>query len=184
MSTGCQIKDQFGHYFCTFTIAQWADIFSRRIYRDIVTESLNYCSEQKGLQVHAYVFMTNHIHTILSGAQGNLSGIIRDMKSFTSKRIYAEMMEGIESRRDWLSLVFKYAAGGHNRNENFQVWTHENHPEEIISTEFLRCKMDYLHMNPVKAGWVSEPQHWTYSSAADYFFGKQVGPVKVSLLDM
>jgi hypothetical protein len=106
------------------------------------------------------------------------------MKSFTSKRIYAQIEEGPESRRDWLVMVCKYAAGGHNRNKDFQVWSHDNHPEELWSVEFIRQKMEYLHMNPVKAGLVLEPQHWVYSSAADYYYGKQVGRINVSLLEL
>lgn len=58
------------------------------------------------------------------------------------------------------------------------------HPEELYSMKFIRQKMDYIHFNPVKAGWVHEPYHWIYSSAADYFYGKQTGAVKMSLLDV
>jgi len=32
--------------------------------------------------------------------------------------------------------------------------------------------MDYIHNNPVKAGWVDEPPHYLYSSARDYAGGK------------
>ena len=31
-----------------------------------------------------------------------------------------------------------------------------------------RAKADYIHNNPVEAGFVNEPHHWKYSSAADY----------------
>ena len=67
MSTGYKITDQSAVYFCTFTIVQWADIFTRQVYRDIVVDAFNFCVEQKGLEVHAYVFMSNHIHCMLSG---------------------------------------------------------------------------------------------------------------------
>ena len=169
MSTGYKITDQSAVYFCTFTIVQWADIFTRQVYRDIVVDSFNFCVEQKGLEVHAYVFMSNHIHCMISSKNDNLSGIIRDLKSFTAKRIYAEIQLGSESRRDWLNLVCKYAAGG---------------PIEIKSRKFILQKMNYLHMNPVKAGLVMEPHHWLYSSAADYVHGRQVGLIKTSLFDV
>ena len=184
MSTGYKITDQSAVYFCTFTIVQWADIFTRQVYRDIVVDSFNFCVEQKGLEVHAYVFMSNHIHCMISSKNDNLSGIIRDLKSFTAKRIYAEIQLGSESRRDWLNLVCKYAAGGHSRNEEFQIWIHDNQPIEIKSRKFILQKMNYLHMNPVKAGLVMEPHHWLYSSAADYVYGRQVGLIKTCLFDV
>ncbi len=128
--------------------------------------------------------MSNHIHCILSAANGNLSGILRDMKSFTSKAIFKQIQEGSESRCEWLTMVCEYAAGGHARNKDFQVWSHDNHPEELWSNKFIRQKMDYLHNNPVKAGLVAEAHYWLYSSAADYIAGRQVGPIKVALLDV
>ena len=184
MSSGCKIFDQYAHYFCTFTIVEWADIFSRQVYRDIVAESFNHCIACKGLQVHGYVFMSNHIHSILSATNGNLSGIIRDLKRFTSSKISQQIRTGPESRADWLIDVCRNAALEHSRNSELQVWRQNNHPELLLSQKFLRQKLNYIHQNPVRAGLVLEPQHWVYSSAADYCFGKQVGPVEVSLLDL
>ena len=43
-----------------------------------------------------------------------------------------------------------------------------NHPIELWSNNVIDQKMDYIHNNPVKAGWVDEPAHYLYSSARDY----------------
>jgi hypothetical protein len=32
----------------------------------------------------------------------------------------------------------------------------------------MREKLDYIHQNPVKRGYVDEPEHWRYSSARNY----------------
>jgi hypothetical protein len=32
----------------------------------------------------------------------------------------------------------------------------------------MRQKIDYIHYNPVKRGFVDEPEHWRYSSARNY----------------
>ena len=32
-----------GVYFVSFATANWIDVFTRRVYKDIVVESLNYC---------------------------------------------------------------------------------------------------------------------------------------------
>ncbi len=87
MSTGYQIKDQESAYYLTLQIVHWVDIFSRKIYRDIVIDSLKYCKKEKGLEIYAYVIMSNHIHLLARGGKGNLSGILRDFKRHTSKRI-------------------------------------------------------------------------------------------------
>lgn len=32
----------------------------------------------------------------------------------------------------------------------------------------MRQKIDYIHQNPVKRGYIEQPEHWRYSSARDY----------------
>jgi hypothetical protein len=44
-------------------------------------------------------------------------------------------------------------------------------------------KLNYLHNNPVAVGLVYKAEEYVYSSAADYFNGRQIGKVKVALLD-
>ena len=109
MSTGYQIKDQEGLYYLTLQVVGWADIFTRKIYREIVIDSLKYCQYKKGLEIYAYVIMSNHIHLLAKSANGNLSGIIRDFKRHTSKKIVKQVIEGNESRREWLINIFEFA---------------------------------------------------------------------------
>ena len=77
---GYIITDQYAIYFLTFTIVGWVDIFTRKECKDIIVDSLKYCNSNKGLSIHAYVIMSNHIHLIVSAREdsGGLSGIIRD----------------------------------------------------------------------------------------------------------
>jgi len=168
MSQGYKIKDQSAAHYLTLQIVQWADIFTRKIYRDIVIESLKYCQNEKGLEIYAYVIMSNHIHVLVRSYQDNLSGTIRDFKRHTSKEIINAIAEHNESRKEWLLMIFKYAAGKHKRNNNYQVWTHENHPEEIFSNKFIEQKINYIHMNPVRAGIVVNAEDYLYSSARNY----------------
>ena len=168
VSTGYQIKDQSALYFLTFQVVQWADIFTRKIYRDIIIDSFKYCSNQKGLEIYAYVIMSNHVHLLARSTKEDLSGTIRDFKRHTSNRILEAVQTSEESRRDWLLLIFRYAARKHSRNEKFQVWTHENHAEEIFSNKFIEQKIEYIHNNPVRAGFVENPEDYLYSSARCY----------------
>ena len=181
MSTGYQIYDQSGWYYLTFQVVQWADLFSRKIYRDIVIDSFKYCIERKGLRLHAYVIMSNHLHLIASSKADNLSAIVRDFKRHTSKAIIAVIQQGPESRREWLLRIFGEAAKQHARNESYQVWTHENHAIELHSDKFFKQKLNYIHENPVRSGIVEREEDYIYSSAKEYFTGKK-GLVNLDLL--
>src|ERR1017187_2981784 len=169
MSTKYTIKDNNSFYFLTFTTVQWVDIFSRQIYRDIMIDSFKHCQEHKGLHLHAYVIMTNHLHLIASAEkEKELSGIVRDMKKFTSKKIVSTMHEIEESRKGWMDWIFSSAGKFNYNNENYQVWQQNNHATELWSFEVIKQKTDYIHYNPVRAGLVQLPEHWLYGSATNY----------------
>ncbi len=165
MSTGYQIYDQNKAYFLTFTIVDWVDIFSRKVYRDIVIDSMKYCIEAKGLVVYGFVIMTNHVHLIARSDNGKLSDTIRDFKKYTAKRILETIVTEPESRREWLLHRFAWNASQNARNSVHQVWTHENHTIEITSQSFFDQKLNYIHENPTRAGWVERVEDYVYSSA-------------------
>lgn len=180
-SDGFKIRDQSATHFLTFTIVGWIDIFTRQRYRDIILNSFQFCRQKKDLQIGAYVIMSNHIHTIWTAASGNLSDIVRDFKTFTSKAITASIQSETESRREWLLYMFNYFANRTNENEYFKVWTSNNHPEAIYSDGFLKSKLNYIHDNPVRAGLVGEPSQYLYSSAADYIDKKGITEIDLLL---
>ena len=168
MTTGYKIDAPSLTYFLTFQVVDWVDIFSRKVYRDILIESLDYCRKEKGLKIWAYVVMTNHMHTILSARDGNLPAVIRDFKRFTATKILKTIDSIPESRKDWMLKRFEFAARCNVRNSQHQFWTHENHAEILFTQDFFVQKLNYIHMNPVRAGWVDKPEDWMYSSLRNY----------------
>ena len=165
MSTGYKIEDQEALHYVTFQIVNWVDIFTRQVYRDIVIDSLKFCQANKGLEIYAFVVMSNHIHILLRSSIGKLSDTIREFKSFTAKQMLLAIEMEAESRRDWMLNLFEFAAKQHKRNEKYQIWTHENHAELIYSDKFIMQKINYIHENPVRAGIVEKPEDYLYSSA-------------------
>ncbi|MCB0402256.1 MAG: transposase [Flavobacteriales bacterium] len=167
MADAYQIKNQEGTYYLTFQVVGWADIFSRKCYRDIIIGSLDFCRKHKGLKLYAYVVMTNHVHVIVSSNKGDLSGTIRDFKKYTSKE-FKMMNEINESRREWLEMIFQYHAKQNKRSGDRQLWTHENHAIELTDNVMINGRIDYIHQNPVRAGWVAEAENYLYSSAMNF----------------
>jgi REP element-mobilizing transposase RayT len=175
---GYKIRDQFGVYFITFAVVEWIDVFSRYCYVETVLNSLAYCIKEKGLTVHAWCIMTNHVHLIVSSEKGNLSDILRDFKSFTAKQILKQIENNNEeSRKNWMIWIFKRAGNKNSRNQDAQFWQQDNQPIQLQTTEFTLVKLNYLHNNPVKAGIVERPEDYLLSSARDYNGGKGLLPI-------
>ena len=123
-------------------------------YRDIIIDSFVFCRKSKGLKVYSYVIMSNHVHCIVS-AENNLSDTIRDFKKFTSQEILKLVNENTqECRKEWLLMIFKYHAKFNKRVEKFQFWTHENHAVELTSNEMIESRINYIHQNLVRQGYL------------------------------
>jgi putative transposase len=176
------IKAQNEVHFSTFTIIEWIDLFTRSNYSDCFVNSVNYCIESKGLEVFAWCIMPSHIHFVSRAKDGfRLSDIFRDMKKFQSKQFYELITSEPESRRDWLVKMIKKAGYEDSRKLENKMWQEDNHNIIIYPNrpDIFDQKVNYIHMNPVKAGYVAEPHHWLYSSAVDYCGGK--GKINITL---
>ena len=154
-------------YFVTATVVEWLSIFTTPACCDIVIRSLEYCREHKGLAIYAWVILDNHFHAIL--AAPDLSAVLRDLKSFTAKQLVQQIKL---ERREWLLNQLRHYRAAHKPNE-YQLWQEGSHPQRILHDEMMEQKRTYLHQNPVKRGWVSEPEHWRYSSAHEWMPGAQ-----------
>lgn len=170
---GFKIKDQHAIHFITCSVVEWVDVFTRKIYADILVDSLKFCQKNKGLNVHAWCIMSNHIHLIIStNGITKLSDVIRDFKKFSSFSIINAIRNNPqESRKNWMLQIFRKAGEHTIRNKDFQFWQQDNHPVECSTDEILESRMIYLHANPVRAGIVRFEQDYLYSSGIDYFGG-------------
>jgi REP element-mobilizing transposase RayT len=163
MSFAYSVRDQEAVHFVTFTVHQWADVFTRQLYVDELLASLKYCQTHKGLEIYAWVIMSNHAHMIIRAKDGNLSDIIRDLKKFTSKRVFQLISENPhESRREWLMKVLSHEG-------RIWFWEEGYHGEEVYSLDFFESKVNYIHQNPVRAGIVDKEEEYLNSSARQLY---------------
>lgn len=175
MSRKYKFNNKEGLYFVSFAIVNWIDVFIREEYYQIVVDSLDYCRKNKGLEVYCWCIMPSHIHMIMRSKENNPEIILGRLKEFTSKKLTAAIDKNLrESRREWLLSMFKEAGKQSSNVKTYQFWQHNNKPIELWTPEVTKQKLDYIHNNPVVAGFVSEPHYWKYSSAIDYSGGKGV----------
>ena len=173
MSRKYKFLSQEQAYFVSFATVHWIDVFTRKTYCDRIVESLQYCQKEKDLILYAWCIMPSHVHLIMGIRGRPMQDILRDLKSYTSRIIKKDIHKNAyESRKEWLQWMFSNAGKENGNNHNWQLWQQNNHPIELSTTEMIDQKLEYLHYNPVSAGYVESPDHWMYSSARNYY-GKQ-----------
>lgn len=160
-----RVFDQHGLYFITSTITEWHSIFTYPETFQIMLKSWDFCRREKGLRIHYYVIMPNHWHMIVSSQQDPLSDILRDMKRYTSRQLSDFLSQGrVKTPLD----EFAMHARLDQRGNDLKVYQEGFHPIEISSENMMEQKAEYIHYNPVKKGFVLDPEDWLYSSARNY----------------
>ena len=146
----------------TATIIEWQPLFTNPDIVRIVLDSMTFLQSNKRWTIYAYVIMENHLHLIVSSK--DLSKEMGDFKSYTARTI-------IDLYRTNYSMALKNLAASKmlfKRDRKYQFWQEGSHPEQIQNREMMRQKVEYIHYNPVRRGYVDDPEVWRYSSARDY----------------
>ena len=159
-------------YFLTCTIVGWIPIFTNPDIINIAIAALSTCQTEKGLRLHGYVIMKDHLHLIAQ--HENLSRIIGQFKSSTA----ASFLHYFAWRNDFKMLErFAEEKKVHKRTKLHQIWQERSHPEELADEAMYLQKLDYIHGNPLKAGYVEKPEDWPWSSARNYAEMQYILPI-------
>ena len=150
-------------HFITCTILHWIPIFTRTQTTEIIFNSLKFLQKEDNLVVYSYVILENHLHLIASSDDIGLS--MKKFKSFTAKEILKYLQkENAKTILDQLAFYKK----AHKTKAQYQLWQEGIAPKLIQSEKMMIDRINYIHNNPVKAGFVANPEDWIYSSARNY----------------
>lgn len=176
-----RIHEDVSVYFVTFSVVEWLPVFTSGSTCRIIADSLNYCHEQKGLRVNAFVIMPTHFHAIVFDDDfdsASLEAALTDFRKFTGRSLS-------DYCANYMPPCFAEtlrSAAGADRERRF--WQSSRHSIAIETEAFWRQKFDYLHENPCRKGLVRRAQDWRYSSAAYYVSdGLIPSDVKLSAID-
>ena len=150
-------------YFLTMTINHWLPVFTRPETVDVILNSWRHLQQIHGLRIQGYVILENHLHLI--GRSPGIDNDIQRFKSYTAKGLI-EVLEAAGAHR--LLGMLRLFKAAHKVQSTYQVWEEGSHPQRIDHEDVMRQKLDYVHYNPVKRGYVDLPEHWRWSSARNY----------------
>ena len=150
-------------HFLTCTVVEWLPVFTRPDSVQILLDSWSHQRMNDGLRLFGYVIMENHLHFVAQAPR--LDKCLSNFKSFTAARLI-ELLEARKAER--LLARLRFAKRAHKHDREYQFWQEGSHAEMVFSEPVLREKLEYIHQNPVKRGYVDLPEHWRYSSARNY----------------
>lgn len=159
-------------HFVTCTVLHWIPIFTRVESTEIIFDSLKYLQEHHNFKLYAYVILENHLHMIAQS--DDLSKSMESFKKYTARQIIDLLKSrNVTTILDQLAFYKK----AHKEDRDYQLWQEGIAPKLIQSDSMMVERINYIHQNPVKRGYVDEAKHWRYSSARDY--EENVGLIEV-----
>ena len=159
-------------YFLTCTVVEWLPVFTRPDAVQILLDSWSHQRENDGLRLFGYVILENHLHFLAQAPR--LDKCVSSFKSFTASRLIG-LLNAHKAER--LLSRLRFAKCAHKSDREYQFWQEGAHAEMVFSESVMREKLEYIHFNPVKRGYVDSPEHWRYSSARNYH--RQPGLIEV-----
>lgn len=150
-------------YFLTCTAVAWLPVFAHPWAAEIVIDSWRFLQRERDVRLFGFVILENHLHWI-AAAEGLPEQLAR-FKSYTARRIVDEL-----ARRGFSTLLdeLRYYKLRHKIDQAYQLWQEGSHPQQMENAEMMLQKLEYVHNNPLRRGYVDDPVHWRWSSARNY----------------
>jgi hypothetical protein len=159
-------------HFLTCTVVEWLPVFTRPETAQVLFDTWTWQQGHAGLRLFGFVVLENHLHAVAQAP--DLPATWAHFKSFTALGII-EILEA--HRAHYLLERMAVALKAKRGDRSHQFWQEGSHPQAIEGEEMLRQKLECIHNNPGKRGFVDEPEHWRWSSARCYAGRTGVVPV-------
>jgi len=159
-------------YFFTATVVEYIQALNSISLKEFIIKSLSFFREEYVTKINAYVIMPEHLHLIIRSESGdNVRKFMQNLLRKISRKIIIDTQffatKSSRSKEAKKRLdVFKSHARGRAIH---RVWKERAKGEPIYSDRVMKQKLDYIHMNPVKRGLVTNPEDYPYSSYRNYY---------------
>ena len=147
------IQEADNPHFMTCTVVEWLPVFTCPDAVQIFLYSWTHQRANNGFRLFGYVILENHLHFVARAPR--LDKCVSSFKSFTAARLI-ELLEAHKAER--LLVRLRFAKRAHKHDREYQFWQEGTHAEMIFSEAVMREKLDYIHRNPVKRGYVEHPR--------------------------
>jgi len=147
--------------FITVTGLNWKPVLSAKAHKEIIINSLRFLVKEGRVRVSCFVLMENHFHMIWQVmGDHKREDVQRDFLRITAQQILKNL-RNVNS-----PLLDELLVGAKDRK--YQVWERNSLSIELRNSSVFKQKLEYIHANPVRAGFCKLPEEFEYSSAGFY----------------
>lgn len=150
--------------FFTATILKWKHLLKQDKYKQFILDSLQFSVTNGRVKVYGFVVMVNHIHLVWHIQPGRRrEDVQRDFLKFAAQQMKADL------EKNHPAVLPHFLVNAADRKH--QIGERNPLSIDLWSREVLVQKLNYMHLNPVRAGICRWPEKNWWSSAMYYHTG-------------
>jgi len=132
-------------------------VFRTEPIKRVTCQALDEARQSGGFLLLAYVIMPDHIH-LLTDNSHKPSEVLRRIKGTIAHRVIEYLKE-----KGYESSLRKLRHEEWKRHHRYSLWGHESNVFCVFSESVFMQKVNYIHLNPVRAGLVERAidYHWS-----------------------
>lgn len=145
--------------FFTATIQDWKYLLAENEYKNIIMECLQFLVTENRVKIIGFVIMSNHVHFIWQ-AKGNNK--IKEVQTSFIKFTSRKFMQQLQAENKIQEYELKMG------DRKYHFWQRDSLSIELFTPAVLLQKLNYIHLNPVRAGLCKFAVDYYFSSAIYY----------------
>lgn len=142
-------------------------IFRKAEIADLACSAIDEARRSGGFLIFAYVIMPDHGHIVTDGSRKS-----RDIHRFVNGIVSRRIIDYLKANNHDESLG-KLRIPDLDNQWKYSLWNHEPNTRLLWDEQMLWQRIQYTHLNPVRAGLVDHPNEWRWSSAR-IFHGRPI----------
>ena len=154
-----QISRDTPALFITVVAKDRLPVFRLDNLKRVICEALNEARNSGGFLIFAYVIMLDHLH-LLTNQPKTSAEVLRYLKGITARRTIDYLRQN-----NFQSSLAKLQHESWKRDHRYSLWQQEKNVFSIYSEAMFMEKVNYIHLNPVRAGLVERAIDYRWSSA-------------------
>jgi REP element-mobilizing transposase RayT len=159
MSPKFQISRDSQALYITIVTKDRLPVFQSDAIKIVTCQALDEARKSGGFLLFAYVIMPDHLH-LLTGCPKTSADVLRCVKGITARRVIDYLKE-----HDYQSSLAKLQHDEWKRKHSYSLWQQEKNVFSVFSEGVFMQKIDYIHLNPVRAELVERAIDYRWSSA-------------------
>ncbi len=134
-------------------------VFQTDAIKTITCQAIDEARTSCGFLLFAYVIMPDHMHLLTDNPRSKPSEVLRYIKGTIAHRVIEHLKE-----KNHESSLEKLRHEDWKRNHRHSLWQHETNVFQVFSEGVFMQKVNYINLNPVRAGLVERVIDYRWSS--------------------